>query len=531
MSGLQDFRAKHPEYDDMPDEQLAGALHRKFYSDMPFEDFATKLGIAKAHPEAPKAQEKSGAQPESWAQLAYRMTPLGAAQSLYQAAQHPANTLQALDDSARMIANGATFGYADKFAGYMNGTGTEAERTNSDQSRERLGAAGPALEVAGSLVPATKAAKLGITAARIPGAVGKYGGMILDGSAFGALDAAGHDRSVAQGAGIGGLLGLGGQVVGKGIETAYNKVRSGPVIKDMLKNAPSFDDVATHKNALYSALDNGGVKFDSYAYDQMLSDTSAALKNFRSTKAPMTADTVNYMMQFRGQSPTFRDVEDILQEAKGILRERNATDADKKAAGIVVDNLSRFFDTSAVATNGSIAAGDVSGMVKQARDLARRHIMAKDVLKMQDKAEWYPSGDESGLRNQFASYGKKSGKSLTKMEREAAKSVVRREGLLSGLNQAGTKLGQIALASTGFATGGLPGVALATGGHFIARKASEKVTEKAVNNYIKTVLAGRSAQNAAAQKASLLSLQPDQTRALQAALRAGSLGLLGLAAQ
>lgn len=44
MAGLADFRAKHPEYNDMPDAALADALYRKFYSDMPRADFDAKMG-------------------------------------------------------------------------------------------------------------------------------------------------------------------------------------------------------------------------------------------------------------------------------------------------------------------------------------------------------------------------------------------------------------------------------------------------------------------------------------------------------
>lgn len=44
MSGLTDFRAKHPEYNDMPDDKLADSLYRKFYSDMPRDQFNQKMG-------------------------------------------------------------------------------------------------------------------------------------------------------------------------------------------------------------------------------------------------------------------------------------------------------------------------------------------------------------------------------------------------------------------------------------------------------------------------------------------------------
>lgn len=45
MAGLADFRAKHPEYNDMGDVELADALHTKFYADVPRKQFDQQLGI------------------------------------------------------------------------------------------------------------------------------------------------------------------------------------------------------------------------------------------------------------------------------------------------------------------------------------------------------------------------------------------------------------------------------------------------------------------------------------------------------
>lgn len=36
---IVEFREKYPQYEDIPDEQLAAALHKKHYSDMPKEAF------------------------------------------------------------------------------------------------------------------------------------------------------------------------------------------------------------------------------------------------------------------------------------------------------------------------------------------------------------------------------------------------------------------------------------------------------------------------------------------------------------
>lgn len=45
---IADVRQKFPQYSDMSDDQLASALHRKFYSDMPVADFQAKIGLTAA---------------------------------------------------------------------------------------------------------------------------------------------------------------------------------------------------------------------------------------------------------------------------------------------------------------------------------------------------------------------------------------------------------------------------------------------------------------------------------------------------
>lgn len=45
MAGIADIRAKYPQYQDLTDEQLADGLYKKFYSDMPRDQFNQKLGL------------------------------------------------------------------------------------------------------------------------------------------------------------------------------------------------------------------------------------------------------------------------------------------------------------------------------------------------------------------------------------------------------------------------------------------------------------------------------------------------------
>jgi hypothetical protein len=48
MADLAEIRQKHPEYSDLSDQALADGLYRKFYSDMPREQFDAKVGLKPA---------------------------------------------------------------------------------------------------------------------------------------------------------------------------------------------------------------------------------------------------------------------------------------------------------------------------------------------------------------------------------------------------------------------------------------------------------------------------------------------------
>ena len=58
---LKTFRSQYPQYDSVPDQQLADGLHRKFYSQIPKEEFYGRIGFAPALPEAPEAEAPSPA--------------------------------------------------------------------------------------------------------------------------------------------------------------------------------------------------------------------------------------------------------------------------------------------------------------------------------------------------------------------------------------------------------------------------------------------------------------------------------------
>jgi hypothetical protein len=139
----------------------------------------------------------------------------------------------------------------------------------------------------------------------------------------------------------------------------------------------------------------------------------------------------------------------------------------------------------------------IGGMVQKAREMARRKIVGSQIEGMQNKSEWYPSGGESGLRNQFASYGKRNDTRLSGAEESAFKRVVSREGLMNPLHNYGSRIGMIAGGIGLWGSGPVTAVASILGS-MAARKFMEVYTMRGVNEALKTVLAGRSAQEKAA---------------------------------
>jgi len=55
---LKAFRAQHPEYNDVSDRDLADALYKKHYADVPRAEFDKRMGMAPARPAEPKAPAK-----------------------------------------------------------------------------------------------------------------------------------------------------------------------------------------------------------------------------------------------------------------------------------------------------------------------------------------------------------------------------------------------------------------------------------------------------------------------------------------
>src|SRR3990167_9696031 len=205
---IQEIRAKYPQYGDLSDDQLGKALHAKFYADMPFDDFAQKVGLSvKAKAESPitGAEELAGNPVTRFA--------LGAASPFLGAAQLGAEAL------------------GDKSGTETLGRVEELKRTGM----KAMG--GEGVDVAGIAGTVASPAFLGVAKA-LP-AVPTVAGKVAQGAAVGAVAGAtapvsdaGADYWTTKGGQT--ILGLAaGALIPGGIEAGKGVARGGRDIADM----------------------------------------------------------------------------------------------------------------------------------------------------------------------------------------------------------------------------------------------------------------------------------------------------------
>lgn len=226
---------------------------------------------------------------------------------------------QAADDTIRYIANGASFGYADKLAGYMNGDGTEAERAKSAAAMDRAGSAGTAANIVGAVAApvgiagqgATLAGRLGTGAMQgIPGLAARSGLMAAEGAGYGGLTAAGNDQNIGAGAGYGLVGGAAGNVVGEGLSAGIGKIAGMFNAKPAI---PSIDDLTAAKDAAYARADQAGVAYTPNAVDKINAKVMGGLADIGYDPAlmPGASVAVNRLADLQGQNVTLTGLDTV----------------------------------------------------------------------------------------------------------------------------------------------------------------------------------------------------------------------------
>jgi Skp family chaperone for outer membrane proteins len=287
------------------------------------------------------------------------------------------------------------------------------------------------------------------------------------------------------------VAGIGASILTAGRGNAGTK----EMLKKVGKSDKAYAKLERDVNNAYDRLRSAGIKYDANAVDAAITDVAQFRIN--PNLAPKAAGLREEFARFAGQGMDFQDLDEMERIATTIMR--STPDATEKMfVGQILGKIKDVRERGAFITNGTVPANEVNALVKEAKELARRRIIARDINKMKDKSEWYLSGPESGLRNQFKNYGQKNMQNLTDAEGAAFKSVVNREGVLNPLHTYGGRLTQAVGLGAGIYAGFPVETVIGIVGSNLARRFMEAYTKKGVDNALKTVLAGRSAQEKAA---------------------------------
>lgn len=493
MPTMQEVRAKFPQYNDMSDKQLATALHRKFYSDMPFDEFAAKVGLATPQTVADGKADRE----RSWGETAQDVVASGA-QGFQSGLQSLLGSVgDAQQASGDVLAWGAgKLGFSPETQGVARMVGQRIPTLGLNIQAPTTEDVRSIVEpITGKYQPQTDAGRYAKGIGEfVPGAMAGPGGFVrktamavMPGVATTLVgDMTDQNPYAKAGAGI--LAG----VVAAGRGNAGTK----EMLKTVGKSDEAYAKVEAATNEAYNRLRNAGIRYAAHAVDQSINDVAQLRINPQ--LAPDSAGLRDTFSQHLGKGMDFQDLDEMEQLATGILRDHNAKPADKFFTSAILKKIKDIRESGAIATNGSVPANEVNSLVREAKDLARSRIIARDIGKMKNKSEWYLSGPESGLRNQFKSYGQKNFQNLSKAEEAAFKSVVNREGALNIAHSVGSRMGATVMGAAGLYTGQIIPALVGMVGSAAARKIMEMYTKAGVDKAIKTVLAGRSAQEKAA---------------------------------
>lgn len=346
--------------------------------------------------------------------------------------------------------------------------------------------AGEYARTVGEFIPAAAAGPGGglrrIAMAVVPGTLSEAAGQAAEGTAY-------EPAARIAGGIVGGVAAAG---------------RGSGAAKAMQEAAPDLAAVNARKTSLYRTLENSGVKFDSYGYERFANNLTRTMKSeaFDPDLQPKSAVLLKRVQELSGKSPTFQELDNLRKKANSVLRSGGEAD-DLRFASKIQREIDDFFDTGAVmSTNPRLPANQVKTTVKEARELARRSALAREINAMDRRSPYF----QGGIENEFRKYMRsRRGERLTDAEKEAFDAVALRENLLDyASNKAGPIAGGVV---GGIGGGGIVGAAVGAGltaaGQATIKKIASAATAKQVDAALKTVLAGRGAQNKMLQDAAI----------------------------
>lgn len=503
MATLAEIRSQYPQYSDMSDEALANALHQKFYADMPREEFNQKVGFA------PQSEELKAGMAEL---SAITQNP---AKGQYDALPELVKPIVAANDALALFGNGATFGFGDKaVAGarsLVTGKSYEDEladaRAKTNASRQRAGWAAPVAEFTGNAASIGRLAGAGLTLAGrggtaamtgLKGLGARTGLMGAEGAGYGALNALGNDQDVGEGAAVGAVGGMLGNVAGEAISSGVSKLAG---LFNKKAPAPTAESLKATASRAYDYADKSGVAFNSAGVNKLRTGVIADLteRGFDPINEPGVMPVINRLNALGDEGNiTIKGLDTLRKVASnGYIPGNKSNNA---AIGGIINRIDDLMTSAAPDT---ILTGENPDLAAKALKVARSYwgrarkletvetlVKRGELVGGSQKNQDIAGATRRQLRTILTNEGKARGftpAELAATERTVMGTVPQRAlDAASGLLPTGRLGGLIqgSVGSANLATGNLPGLALQGAGMalgFGAGKAAEALSRKSVN--------------------------------------------------
>lgn len=491
MATIADIRAKYPQYNDMSDDQLADAMHRKFYSDMPREAFNAKIGLQTQPPAKPGTRE--------YADWARDQAMQGKELPQVSGTKYRDPESSPLDP----FVQGVTFGWGDELRGVVQGGLAAAQGKDfGDTYKREVDASRQSLEQERRVNP------VGSFAAELAGAIptgvglgGKIAGQgastaarMFSGAAVGGAQGAAYGAGAsgdsleeratgaAFGAGTGAALGGAIPAVEKGFRSLFG--RTGAVM-------PEIDDLYRAKDSAYKLVDSSGFRYSQQQFDGLVNDiyrrVGAGDIDPNPDGAHKFAVSMLNRLNNRAAPQTLSQLDDLRQ----VIR-RDVIDGGSKADGhfgeMMLDAIDDFIDQT--------GGGGVIGSARKAHQTLRKSEMLADAV---EKAKLNSASSGSGgnidnaLRQQIKAIltNPSRVRSFTKAERDMMKKIVEGGGSTQGFLRLVGKLspsGNGLMAALGVgATAANPAMAVPIGVGIAAKSLADNATRRGVQGLERAV--------------------------------------------
>jgi len=535
MPTIAEIRQQYPQYEDLTDDQLADSLHKKFYADMPREEFDLKVGLT------PESQQSKDLRGEL---SAMTLNPAKAAYDRLPEWQKP---MVAAKDMLDLGVNGITMGFGDKAVAAARAPFTDksyeeelaAQRGLTEGARKRAGSAGLVAEVGGAVATpmalaskgATLAGRLGtgtMTGAKGVGA--RTALMGAEGAGYGALTAAGNDQDISDGALVGLAGGALGNLAGEAISKGVHKIAGA-----FNKKPPrmSADELKTAARDAYRKAEDAGVVFTPTGVQQLQRGVVDDFTNhgFHPTNEPGAATVLRELQKLGGKNVTLKGLDTIRKIASNGFQPGNQS--NNALLTQVIKRIDDFVENAGgdavMMGSNSKAAGKI---IADARKLWGRASKLERAESLVDKAGRRASATGSGGNVENATRqninrmidNPRLSRGMTPDELAAARKAVEGTTTQNVLRQVGKLSPQGNGLMQALGVGGVmaqPAIAVPTLiAGYGAKKASEILAQRSVDDLVNLIAQGGNASSLKVVENAVQLLSKSKREALSRALMA-----------